>query len=498
MERGMSYRFNIFAIAYNKHPNNNYYIDTYMNVNVSKAGLTATLWLCGSLLAFGQRIDLKDLSAFKNPGNSWSIAGNVVADLNGENVLKTTKGDGILVNQSNEKKAGADLYTAQEYGNVIVELDYLTAKGANSGIYLQGNYEIQIDDAWGLRNATSHNNGGIYQRWDDSKPDAEKGYGGVAPRQNASKAPGLWQHIKIVFQAPQVNGTTGEKTANARIISIVLNGVTVHENVELFGVTRGAAGSEKATGPLRLQGDHGAVAFKNISITPFTELPKVNTDDNPDPIYINAENNNMLRSFVDIAGLRSVHAISVGGPEKTAYSYDLDNGTLLQGWHGKFIDATPMFDGRGNGTSRALGSVTLFTRKPVLAIAKLANAQDKWVTDTTGTGFFTKGYVLDKQERPAFKYFIYGAMVTDDVKIMENGQGISRTVSVDGAAKDLYFLLATASNIEDLGKGLYLVNDKAYYVQLAEGSAAPVIRDVDGKKQMIVPVGSKLSYTILF
>jgi hypothetical protein len=52
--------------------------------------------------------------------------------------------------------------------------------------------------------------------------------------------------------------------------------------------------------------------------------------------------------------------------------------------------------------------------------------------------------------------------------------------------------------MEDLGNGLYLVGDKAYYIQLADGSAKPVIRDADGKKQLIVAIGSKLSYTILF
>jgi hypothetical protein len=227
-------------------------------------------------------------------------------------------------------------------------------------------------------------------------------------------------------------------------------------------------------------------------------LPKIRQGNDDDPIYINAESNNMLRSFVDIGNVRSVHAISVGGPEKTAYSYDLDNGTLLQGWHGGFVDATPMFHDRGNGTSRALGSVTHFTAKPVLAINKLATTQDKWVADTTGTGFFTKGYVLDSQERPAFKYYIYGNTVTDDVKILANGQGISREISLEKPADGLYFLLASASAVEDLGNGLYLVGDKAYYIQLVDGSAKPVIRDADGKKQLIVAIGSKLSYTLLF
>ncbi|TCD10245.1 DUF1080 domain-containing protein [Pedobacter frigidisoli] len=469
-----------------------------MKMNVLKAGCVSILWLGGTLLAYGQRLDLKDLSAFKNPANSWSIVGNVFADLNSENTLKTTKGEGILVNTSTEKKAGSDLYTVNEYGDVSVELDYLTAKGTNSGIYLQGNYEIQIDDAWGLKTATSSNNGGIYQRWDDSKPEADKGFGGVAPRQNASKAPGLWQHIKIIFQAPKFDGA-GKKTENAKIVSIELNGVTIHENVELFGATRGAAGAEKAKGPLRLQGDHGSVAFKNIEIKELSSIPQNNQGNDDDPIYVDAASNNMIRSFVDVGrGVRSVHAISVGGPEKVAFSYDLDNGTLLQGWHGGFIDATPMWHDRGNGTSRPLGSVTRFTRKPVLAIAKLASDQDKWIADTAGTGFKTKGYVMDKQDRPAFKYFVNGTNVTDAITVMENGQGLTREISVDQPSKDLYFLLASASNIEEVSKGLYLVDDKSYYLQLADGSAKPIIRDVDGKKEIIVAIGSKLNYTILF
>lgn len=468
-----------------------------MKLNVLKAGCATILWLSGTFLAFGQRIDLKDLSAFKNPAKSWSLAGNVFTDLTKENVLKTTKGTGILVNESSAKSAGSDLYTNTEFGDALIELDYLTAKGTNSGIYLQGNYEIQIDDAWGLRNATSANNGGIYERWNDSKPDGEKGFGGIAPRQNASKAPGLWQHIKIVFQAPKFNGS--EKTQNAKVISVELNGITIHENVELFGATRGAAGAEKATGPLRLQGDHGSVAFKNIEITPLSQFPRNNQGNDDDPIYVDASSNNMIRSFIDVVpGVRSVHAISVGGPEKTAYSYDLDNGTLLQGWHGGFIDATPMWHDRGNGTSRPLGSVTRFTKKPVLAISRLASDKDKWVADTAGTGFRTKGYVMDNQERPEFKYIIYGSTVTDAVKVMDNGQGLTREISVDKPSKDLYFLLATASNIEEVSKGLYIIDDKSYYLQFPEGASKPIIRDIDGKKEIIVAIGSKLNYTILF
>lgn len=154
-----------------------------------------------------------------------------------------------------------------------LELDYMVAKGANSGIYLQGLYELQLEDSWGVNTPTSGNNGGISGRWDEKRPNGQKGFQGYAPRQNASKAPGLWQHLKVSFQAPRFDAS-GKKIENAKILRAELNGVTIHEDVELLGPTRGAiSNEEKATGPLRFQGDHGAVAFKNIRITPY-EKPR--------------------------------------------------------------------------------------------------------------------------------------------------------------------------------------------------------------------------------
>src|SRR5690606_31495416 len=141
--------------------------------------------------------------------------------------------------------------------------------GSNSGIYLQGRYEIQLLDSWGVVNPTAGDNGGIYERWDGSKPEGQKGFQGYAPRQNVSRAPGLWQQLMISFQAPKFDGD-GNKIQNARILRIELNGVVIHENVELFGPTRGGMeNNEKAQGPLRIQGDHGAVAFRVIKITSY-------------------------------------------------------------------------------------------------------------------------------------------------------------------------------------------------------------------------------------
>ena len=92
----------------------------------------------------------------------------------------------------------------------------------------------------------------------------KKWYEGKAPSHNFSKAPGVWQQFKIIFQAPRFNGQ-GEKTANARFVKVIHNGEVIHENVEVTGPTRSAAfQDEKPLGPLMIQGDHGSVAVRNF------------------------------------------------------------------------------------------------------------------------------------------------------------------------------------------------------------------------------------------
>ncbi len=114
-----------------------------------------------------ENFSLANLSDFKTPSSSWHIAGDAKADINTANSLKYNSGVGILLNVPDEKNKGADLYTNLEHGDADLELDYMMAKGSNSGIYLQGRYEIQLFDSWGKTNAKAGDNGGIYERWDE-------------------------------------------------------------------------------------------------------------------------------------------------------------------------------------------------------------------------------------------------------------------------------------------------------------------------------------------
>ena len=94
-------------------------------------------------------------------------------------------------------------------------------------------------------------------------------YGATVPKVNASKAPGEWQKYVIDFRAPKFDAA-GAKTGNAKFLKVELNGTVIHENVEMTGPTPGGlTGKEAATGPIMFQGDHGAVAYRNIKITPL-------------------------------------------------------------------------------------------------------------------------------------------------------------------------------------------------------------------------------------
>ncbi len=209
-------------------------------------------------------LELNDLKEFQPVAANWSIADRAICDHTVKHDLQTKPGTGVLVNQPSEE-ARENLLTTWEHSDLELKISVMMPKGSNSGIYLQGRYEIQLFDSWMVKEPRHADCGGIYQRWDDNAPEGQKGFEGHPPRINAAKAPGLWQHFYIDFRAPKFD-EQGNKIENARFAKVIHNGMLIHENVELTGPTRASvAGDEVARAPLMLQGDHGPVAFKDIS-----------------------------------------------------------------------------------------------------------------------------------------------------------------------------------------------------------------------------------------
>lgn len=224
--------------------------------------------VCIALISFTSsvfsQIKLQSLKDFREPLGNWFLADEVGLDSLNPKLFQYTKGEKVLVNGPKGKTA--HLVSKQEFGDMELHIEFMVPQGSNSGVYFQSRYEIQVFDSYGKEKPEHLDCGGIYQRWDETKPRGQKGYEGIAPRVNASHPKGEWQTYDIVFRAPRFD-KDGNKIKNAMFERVVHNGVVIHENKEVTGATReGQEGDEVAKAPLKLQGDHGRVAYRNIRI----------------------------------------------------------------------------------------------------------------------------------------------------------------------------------------------------------------------------------------
>ncbi|MHA7130083.1 3-keto-disaccharide hydrolase [Algoriphagus namhaensis] len=564
------------------------------------------------------------LDSFSNTKGSWSSVAQVSTDPRTSQELEGKgKGD-ILLNAPSKKNSGTDIISKETFGDVDLRMSYMMAEGSNSGIYLQGQYEVQLFDSWTEKTPRSGGNAGIYERWDESKPEGQKGYQGYAPRQNVSKAPGLWQELEISFQAPKFDAS-GEKIANARFRYIKLNGVTVHEDVELLGPTRGAlAGGEVAEGPIRIQGDHGPIAIRALEVKEmnfpapqvnsisydvyagsYNEFPdfatakkvksasidsfddfqsgvsgptltkyqgvlniqkagkykfslavpeglgamRIGEDQNPirlngyttlvekslepgeipytlwvskprdwsvrgfqwnvesesmwpvalsspgvemgfiqDPIWVDTEETPVLRSFVQLpSGKKLSHGVSVSSAGGIHFSYDLNSHQVLRVWRGEFLDATPMWNDRGNGVSLPLGVVTelnegepLFTGNEMLSIQ-------------------TSGYeVIGDGEVRFLGQTDGGASFVDHLTLRSDGKGLHRVVTTEGLSEGMMIQVARGTDFVQIGEGFYWLEESGLYLEVTDASISPVLKEVDGEKRIYLPVTSEVDYTLMF
>ena len=142
--------------------------------------------------------------------------------------------DGLLVNP----RSGVNLITEEKFTDFKLHIEARYPAQSNSGIYLRGRYEVQVEDSYG-KEPSSILFGGVY--------------GFLTPNEIAAKKAGEWQVFEI--------------TLIGRRVTIVANGKTVINDQIIPGITGGAIDSKEGTpGPIMLQGDHGVVAFRNISI----------------------------------------------------------------------------------------------------------------------------------------------------------------------------------------------------------------------------------------
>jgi|HigsolmetaAR201D_1030396.scaffolds.fasta_scaffold11400_2 Domain of Unknown Function (DUF1080). len=146
--------------------------------------------------------------------------------------------NGLLANL----EGAGDIASHQKFMNFDLHVEYRIEKGSNSGVGLRGRYEVQIFDDYGKPPAKG-GNGALYSR--------------IVPKVNASKAPGEWQTLDVRLIG--------------REVTVTLNGQKIIDRGIIEGLTAMATDPYEAEpGPITLQGDHGAVQFRRIAVTPLT------------------------------------------------------------------------------------------------------------------------------------------------------------------------------------------------------------------------------------
>lgn len=174
---------------------------------------------------WGEPIQLfngKDLNGWKAMGeNQWVVE------------------DGIL----RSPKSGSNLVTDKKFKDFKLHIEFRYPAGSNSGVYLRGRYEVQIEDNKGMEPSSTLFSGI---------------YGFLTPTEIVAKSPGEWQQYDI--------------TLIGRRVSVVANGVPVITNQNIPGITGGALDSKEGEpGPFFIQGDHGPIEYRNIIVTPRIE-----------------------------------------------------------------------------------------------------------------------------------------------------------------------------------------------------------------------------------
>ena len=160
----------------------------------------------------------------------WSVKDGVLSNLVTKDPEKTSRGG----------SGGTHLVTKRtDFFDFDLSYDVLVPAKCNSGVYLRGRYEIQVNDSYG-RKPDCHNMGALYDL--------------ITPTVAAEKPAGEWQHVDL--------------TLYRRHLTVTLNGVKIIDNRPVAGVTPAAMDwDETVPGPILLQGDHSNASFRNMILT---------------------------------------------------------------------------------------------------------------------------------------------------------------------------------------------------------------------------------------
>ena len=196
------------------------------------------------------------------PGEAGSPPSDAIVLFSGKDLSAFEGGDKRLVKDGVATVHGGGITSKQSFGDCQLHVEWASpaeVKGdgqgrGNSGIYLQGRYEVQILDSYNNETYYDGQAGSLYKQW--------------PPLVNASRKPGEWQTYDIIFTAPRFD--KDGKLSKPGYVTVLHNGVLIQNHAELQGSTAWDKPPEYSAHPLKqpfsIQ-DHGnPVRFRNIWI----------------------------------------------------------------------------------------------------------------------------------------------------------------------------------------------------------------------------------------
>lgn len=179
------------------------------------------------------------------------------ADVDREDPTKlvTKKGVNALTNTTSETPT--DYTSKAVFGDSSYHMMFMLPKGGESGLLIHGRYEVRLTDSSAARELGLEHCGAVV----GVAPPLEHPYSGA----------GKWHDLDVGFYAPKFD-EHGVKTENARIVSVTIDGVPIHVDVELEGSTNGLP--EVAEGPVTIIGTRSQVAIGNIRVKPLSGTPE--------------------------------------------------------------------------------------------------------------------------------------------------------------------------------------------------------------------------------
>ena len=204
----------------------------------------------------------KDLTGWKLRGDpkksEWQIGHAVISELNPSELIMVPDGKGPT--QMVDLKRSMDIYTEEKFGDCLIEVELMIPKGSNSGIYVMGEYEVQVLDSYGNKTYFDGQCASLYKQ--------------SPPMANVCKKPSEWQTYDIVFETPRF-GDDGKLTKPG-IVTVIHNGVVVQNHFELQGGTyydRPASYERHPLKqPIRLQNHGNPVKYRNIWLRELTPI----------------------------------------------------------------------------------------------------------------------------------------------------------------------------------------------------------------------------------